>query len=783
MAARQIYSAESLAAASTTSSTFQTKNSLIFTPDASSNYLLLHSGFFRNATGILNTSALKLRNVTGASDLALSQRCSYNTANWLPFGGISRFTSGASPVSTTFAHQYASQNAGDTTGIRDSRIIALKLGANDQYIESLAESSNGTTMFSMKTQLMWTALNGFYLILASAEVSNDNASSASQVQISHDLVNYGTSILDPQTAGDYMGWGFVGKFFIMGGTLTSFDINYASVNTNTAKIRNARICALWLGDFEADYYSEDRTRATLANTTSYTDRLVYTPATYNLNHLTIASAVPDSNTQTATSNVYAQFIQGSTTVGEGIIRPATNRNYAMPIFVAKYGGVTSGDTYKFQLKTDASKTLAMDEQAISLLQTDTMPGATIAVPAGALTLAAQTPTIISTTVVAVPAGALVLNKPVPVVITSGIAIPAGALSLTAQTPNIITNIVVPVPAGALIATPQVPTFSTTPLPYATPYGILLSITRPPAVAVAIPAGSLTLSGLQASVVAGYSVSVPVGGLSANGQAPAISVGYAVAVPSSAMTLSGYGPNISIGAVVSVPAGSLSLSGYAPTYTMPVIVTMPPSGISITGQTPNVTRPVTVPMPAGSLVLNVFEAEATTGYTVQVPTGPLSFTGFAPNIYTQGTQVDMPVGALVIDGADPIIVAGFTIPVPSGAVSVQPNPPTVSIGSVVPVPVAGLAFSALTPLFAVGAVVSMGRGDLLLFSIAPDILTDYPDKIPSLERYEFIYEVDNTFFRVTSFNMVREAETVLESVIDSTQLREVQNIIEAREIEP
>jgi len=615
MVARQVYSSESLAVSTTTSTTDQTKNSLVFTPDASSNYLLLHSAFHGNFTNTLNTVRAKLRNTTAGTDLAISERTAYATDNYMPFGGIARYQSSSSPVSTTFAHQYSAQNGGDSSRIRDSRIIALKMGTNDKYVESLTGSTNGSTVFMMKTQLMWTEMvgTGDYLVLASAEVSSDDGTSAIQIQLSHNMVNYGTAIIDPMNSSDYMSWACMGLFNVAALTTTSFDINYASINTNTAAIRNARIVALRLSDFENSYYSEDRTRATLANTTTYTDKLSYSPATYNLNHIVIANAMPDSNTQSATSTNYAQFLQGSTVFGEGITRPAVNRNYAMPMFTAAYLTNTSGTTYKFQQKTSTSKTLAMDEQAIALLQTAAGSSDVIITgPAGALALTGQSGTV--------SAGAS----------STG---PAGALSLTGQSGTVAAGVNVSGPAGPLTLNALSGIIST-------------------GVNITGPLGTIALTGLSGTVSTGVNLSGAVGSLSLNPLSGNAGAGVNQSGPSGSIALTGLSGTVSTGVNLSGTVGQLQLSGLSGTVGDAVDIPMGLGSISLTGLSGTVSTGININGPAGPLTLNGLSGLVATGASISGPAGALSLTGLSGMVSTvggAGVTITGSVGRMALNG--------------------------------------------------------------------------------------------------------------------------------------
>lgn len=93
-------------------------------------------------------------------------------------------------------------------------------------------------------------------------------------------------------------------------------------------------------------------------------------------------------------------------------------------------------------------------------------GNTIAVPAGSLTLSAQTPTVVTTAnnQIAVPLATLTLAAQTPIVIATAnqiIAVPAGSLTLTGFAPSVLNGVTIAVPAGALTLTGLAPTVLST----------------------------------------------------------------------------------------------------------------------------------------------------------------------------------------------------------------------------------------------------------------------------------------------------------------------------------
>jgi hypothetical protein len=76
--------------------------------------------------------------------------------DWIAFFGIARLSFGASPGQQTIDVEYWSSHAGDTTRIRDARILVIKADAADQYAASDAQDTTTSTSYQTKTTLAFT---------------------------------------------------------------------------------------------------------------------------------------------------------------------------------------------------------------------------------------------------------------------------------------------------------------------------------------------------------------------------------------------------------------------------------------------------------------------------------------------------------------------------------------------------------------------------------------------------------------------------------------------------
>lgn len=122
----------------------------------------------------------------------------------------------------------------------------------------------------------------------------------------------------------------------------------------------------------------------------------------------------------------------------------------------------------------------------------------------------------------------------------------------------------------------------------------------------------------------------------------VSSGNTIAVPAGSMTLSGKVPTILNPNVVSVPAGALTLTGFAPTVLTPNLIAVPAGALTLTAQIPTViaTANNAITVPAGALTLSGFAPDIGANQLIAVPSLALTLSGFAPAVI-----------------GDPIIISG------------------------------------------------------------------------------------------------------------------------------
>lgn len=210
-----------------------------------------------------------------------------------------------------------------------------------------------------------------------------------------------------------------------------------------------------------------------------------------------------------------------------------------------------------------------------------------------------------------------------------IAVPVGSLTLTGFAPTVTAT------ANQVVAVPA----GTLTLAGQTP-----TVTSSDHQTISVPAGTLTLTANAPTVAvsANQSISIPAGALTLTGQTPTVAASdnQSVAVPAGALTLTGLAPNVLNGAqqVVQVPLGTLTLTGQTPTVAVSAnqVIAVPAGTLTLTGQTPTVV--------------------ATDPQLISVPLGTLTLTGLVPTVSNVGVnnQISVPLGTLTMSGGTPVV---------------------------------------------------------------------------------------------------------------------------------
>ena len=304
---RVYHYAEDTAAQTTTSATDQVKVTLAFTPTANSSYLYIWSAQISSAS---TSSDVRVSLKSGATVIAAGNIEDQDTTDWHPASGIVRESFGSSPSAVTLTLNWNAES-GASAGIREARIIALRLESGDVYVENTDDQSNTTTTFSTAATLNWTpASTGDYLLLGSAEYAF-SATGEVITRFVHGGTSYGETTARPKDVTNYMpGMHAVYLTGLSGAQTATVQWARSATAAGTASCRRAALVALRIGGFLAAYQGNARARATTTSASAVvcTTTGAITPVARP--HLVIAACVRDHN---ATNNSARTVIAESNT--------------------------------------------------------------------------------------------------------------------------------------------------------------------------------------------------------------------------------------------------------------------------------------------------------------------------------------------------------------------------------------------------------------------------------------------------------------------------------------
>ena len=375
MAPRQSFYLESLVEASTTSTTPQVKATLTFTPDANATYWLIVSGAFV-CTAAAGRATIAVHHVDAAVDLLLQGgqvKESSSPLDWIPCFGIARLSFGSAPGEQTIEVRYASESDGDTTKIRDARVLVIKADATDQFAASDDEWQTASTSYQDKTTLTFTPESaGDYLVIGNASMAMDANNTAMRGRLNHTTasVTYGDRVWYARDAWWFQPFAVMEKLTLAASPQT-FKLQFRSNSGTLCYYRDARILALRLDAFAGHAFTSNQAVQT---TTSASDSdvltLTHTPAAAV--HAIIA--IGSFNTASTTVSGYLNFAKDGTNQTEFVREGVNAAAYLHAGVVQRQTLVTSPTSWKWRARAEtAGTTVNVGNVAIAVLQLEATP--------------------------------------------------------------------------------------------------------------------------------------------------------------------------------------------------------------------------------------------------------------------------------------------------------------------------------------------------------------------------------------------------------------------------
>jgi hypothetical protein len=362
------YYAESAAESTTTSTTYQDKVTLTFTPEDGSTYLIIASWLMSNTSTSYQVKAKLTRTTGTAKDFNELIYQPKSTLDNISGGAIGIDSFGTSPGPQTYKIQFCTSNASGTAKIKEARIFAIKLNSLDAYAQAEDRTTTTSTSWQDKTTLTFTPpTQDDYLILAYATADGSSTSYDFKVQLTIDGTAYSTVNIRTVNSANRYPWA-VSKVVNLTAASHTIKIQYCSASTSgTAGIAHARIVALNLSRFQNLYYAEDEARTTTTSTT-YVDKLSLTQTPPAGDYLILGVAGLD---EASTSyNAYAQMVRDTSSYGEMSIRPNSSSAQGHLYFSMKKETLSGASTtWKIQYETSSSSYAAgIKDARIAVLQ-------------------------------------------------------------------------------------------------------------------------------------------------------------------------------------------------------------------------------------------------------------------------------------------------------------------------------------------------------------------------------------------------------------------------------
>jgi hypothetical protein len=363
---------ESLGESTTTSTTYQDKVTLTFTPDANSDYLLIP--VWEHGNNGAGEGATRLYHDTAATELALSQWTRSDNLDRHTPGAFAVQSFGSSPSSQTYKLQYKRVTGSNpTVAIKNASILALKLTAADEWDDAL--SGQGTTSTDLDrvggealTLGFTPATTGDYLIFASCQTAGIIA----KLRLDVDASPVWDSTVEENTYTQIL----TGAFAIVNLSAAShaIDLRWAAGTTGTATISNARLIAIRLDRF-ANYWSQSNLGSDNTTSTSYVTRTTLTQTTAARNHMVLARAV--LNQSISTSTMLGDLEEDDTTVlGELQNEPrGTAQPELWPMLAIKRRNLSAAShKYEQRFRCGASGTTTITWSQIVLIDLEEASG-------------------------------------------------------------------------------------------------------------------------------------------------------------------------------------------------------------------------------------------------------------------------------------------------------------------------------------------------------------------------------------------------------------------------
>ena len=345
--------AESEAESTTTSTTYQDKATLTWTPSAADNYLIIATAEIKRTSTTANRTTKAQLTIDGTSVAETFVADDTDVDIYRSF--VAFKVANLTAASHTIKIQYATTNTSNTATIKNARIIAMSIGNNFQ----LSEPSNGTTTSTTYTDIATLSftpeITENWLILAHADVTNGTAANYNGVLLLVDGENRGEFWSRQANANHYLSAAFHDVVSLSGGSSHTIKIQMKT-SAGTLTYKNVHLYAIPISAVFREFFAENSD--SLSSTTSIPPgttktTLTFTP-TESGDYLFLATG--QINTSSTTVYVGARLTINGTDYGNSIVDVAETAQWPTFTISKRLTGLSGGQTATISFYTQTAGT-------------------------------------------------------------------------------------------------------------------------------------------------------------------------------------------------------------------------------------------------------------------------------------------------------------------------------------------------------------------------------------------------------------------------------------------
>ena len=319
MTNRQNFYAESLGDSVRDVTSYATKMSLVFTPEAETRYLILWSATLRSPESAGTACIVQVRHDGSVIAGEIRQENKDGGDRYMSGGAyvMPAEASPGAPPSTTFDIQWKSTDTNFDAIISDATMIALKIRENetnqDEEVSDDSDTSTNSTSFVDKVELSFAPdTAGDYLLICSCEHRSNSVITAIEARVTVDGVARGLRTWIAEFQSTWTTYVMTARVSLAEGS-RSIKIQHRSNSGGavTSRMQNARIIALRLEKFQFNYYAEQLTADSTTNT-SFTEFLTLSATLAANDHLVFLNSINGVTSQSI--SVETQYTEDDASV-------------------------------------------------------------------------------------------------------------------------------------------------------------------------------------------------------------------------------------------------------------------------------------------------------------------------------------------------------------------------------------------------------------------------------------------------------------------------------------